>query len=658
MSQIEYAIIFDSDLNILGKNSLLKKSNLVDPSLTSILDSSLKITWLSTGQLINTTNLAFDCSFKQANVMVETEEGTTEGIIEKIEIGKDTLWQVRFLPMGDRLLYRQTSEVFKFRTIIEGSRAGTWEWNVQTGEVVFNERWAQIIGFELEELLPISIDTWISHCNKEDLKISEKALRRHLARETPYYECEVRMKHKNGQEIWVRDFGKLMTRNANGDPEWVVGTHIDITSSKTATHELASLNTELDAMIDLSPNIIYRCKNDPLNQIDFISKDVEEVTGYSRTEIINSNMFWGSQISLSTQKEAYFQFLEWENSGRNGVFQREYRFKHKDGHYIWLSDSIRSFTSPVFKTCGYIGSISNISSQKNLELKLKNSQLRLNNAQQIGRLGHWECNLSTGEVYWSDMVHTILGYDSTKVKPSLEFFESLIADEHRQRVEESQKKALITGKYDVQHKIKHANGQLIWIHELADFNIETNTLIGTIRDITDQKVLENQLREQAITDPLTGIYNRRFYIEKLHAEFEQFYRTDNSFCLMMIDFDKFKQVNDDLGHLFGDEVLVQVTSLIAKRLRVNDVLSRIGGEEFSVILPNTTILDAIQIAETIRKQVSSKEVRYDSQKTSITVTIGLVETTGHNETMDSLMLRADDLLYKGKMSGRNRVYSE
>lgn len=162
--------------------------------------------------------------------------------------------------------------------------------------------------------------------------------------------------------------------------------------------------------------------------------------------------------------------------------------------------------------------------------------------------------------------------------------------------------AQISGKYNVQHMIKHSSGTFIWVHEMADFQIGTNTLIGTIRDITEQKILELQLREQAITDPLTGAYNRRFYIERLDAEFERFCRSGRSFCLMMIDFDEFKEVNDNFGHLFGDEVLRQIVSIIKSRLRHNDVLARVGGEEFSVILPDTNIIGAVQLAEDIRKK--------------------------------------------------------
>ncbi|CCO49658.1 putative SENSORY TRANSDUCTION HISTIDINE KINASE [Vibrio nigripulchritudo SOn1] len=656
MSHSEYAIILDSELNILGKNRRFTESGLIAPSAASLIGTSLKITWLTSGQVITPTHLYSRESRQQQKVMVESEEGLSEGVIEPISLSDDNLWQIRFACQDSESVYQESSDVFKFRTMLEGSRAGTWEWNVQTGEVVFNERWAEIIGYELEELKPLSIDTWIKHVHEDDLSISEEQLMAHFSGNTPYYECEVRMKHRNGREVWVRDFGKLMTRTPAGDPEWVVGTHIDVTSNKSEAVQLESMNHELDAMIDVSPNVIYRCQGDPLESIDFISKDVSEMTGHHKSEIVESEGYWGKQLPQSVYDEARTEFVQWQKEGRDSVLTRQYRFRHKDGFYLWLSDSVRKFKSPVFNTNGYIGSVADITSQKNLELKLQDSQYRLKTAHQIGRMGHWECNLDTGDVYWSDMVYTILGYERGQVQPSLSFFKSLVAEEHRNRVDESERAAQISGKYDVQHMIKHASGTLIWVHEMADFQVGTNTLIGTIRDITDQKILEIQLREQAITDPLTGAYNRRFYLERLNAEFERFSRAGRSFCLMMIDFDEFKQVNDQHGHLFGDEVLREVAALIKNRLRVNDVFARIGGEEFSVILPDTQLEGAKKVAETIRKQVSTLVISHEGIEASITVTIGLAETLIKSDTMDNLMHRADDLLYEGKKTGRNKVY--
>jgi len=129
-------------------------------------------------------------------------------------------------------------ERMRLDSIIQGTNVGTWEWNVQTGKTVFNERWANIIGYSLEELSPVSIETWIKYVHPDDLAGSNVLLQRHFNGELAYYECESRMKHKNGQWIWVLDRGSVAGWDADGRPQMMYGTHQDITKRKQVEEEL------------------------------------------------------------------------------------------------------------------------------------------------------------------------------------------------------------------------------------------------------------------------------------------------------------------------------------------------------------------------------------------------------------------------------------
>ncbi len=122
--------------------------------------------------------------------------------------------------------------------IIEGARVGTWEWNVQTGDAVFNERWAQIVGYTLAELAPVSIKTWEALVHPEDLKRSSQLLEQHFVGELPYYEAECRMRHKDGHWVWVQDRGRVITRSSDGKALLVFGTHSDISERKQIEQEL------------------------------------------------------------------------------------------------------------------------------------------------------------------------------------------------------------------------------------------------------------------------------------------------------------------------------------------------------------------------------------------------------------------------------------
>ncbi|MGQ5525148.1 PAS domain S-box protein [Chitinimonas sp. PSY-7] len=118
--------------------------------------------------------------------------------------------------------------------ILEGTNVGTWEWQIQTGETHFNGRWAEIIGYSLEELSPVDITTWNRLVHPSDLAKSNELLQRHFSGELPYYECEARLRHKDGHWVWVLDRGRLVNRTETGLPKWVYGIQMDITERKLA----------------------------------------------------------------------------------------------------------------------------------------------------------------------------------------------------------------------------------------------------------------------------------------------------------------------------------------------------------------------------------------------------------------------------------------
>jgi PAS domain S-box-containing protein len=132
--------------------------------------------------------------------------------------------------------------------VIEGSGAGLWDWNIPTGAVIFNERWAEIVGYSLAELAPVSIRTWTGLCHPEDLKRSDEVLRKHFAGEIPFYELEARMHHKDGHWVWVLDRGKVVEWDDRHKPVRMTGTHMDITRLKLMEDALRQANMKLNLL--------------------------------------------------------------------------------------------------------------------------------------------------------------------------------------------------------------------------------------------------------------------------------------------------------------------------------------------------------------------------------------------------------------------------
>jgi len=138
------------------------------------------------------------------------------------------------------------------RAIIRGTRIGTWEWNVQTGETIFNERWADICGYQLEELAPVDIQTWLSLAHPDDLPESTRLLNEHFAGRSPEYNFRCRMKHKNGAWVWVHDRGQVLEWTAAGEPRMMFGTHADVTQEMKDLERIQKQNTALNILNELA----------------------------------------------------------------------------------------------------------------------------------------------------------------------------------------------------------------------------------------------------------------------------------------------------------------------------------------------------------------------------------------------------------------------
>jgi len=161
--------------------------------------------------------------------------------------------------------------------ILEGTNVGTWEWDVQTGETIFNERWANIIGYTLEEISPVSIETWIKFTHPDDLEVSNELLKKHFSNELDLYECEARMKHKDGTWVWVLDRGRVISRTKNGKPLMMMGTHQDITERKQAEENLISEHNRVSSILDVIPSGIYIVSQQ--GNIEYINPAIQEAFG-------------------------------------------------------------------------------------------------------------------------------------------------------------------------------------------------------------------------------------------------------------------------------------------------------------------------------------------------------------------------------------------
>lgn len=169
----------------------------------------------------------------------------------------------------------------------------------------------------------------------------------------------------------------------------------------------------------------------------------------------------------------------------------------------------------------------------------------------------------------------------------------------------------------------------------------------------------SQLYESATRDGLTGVYNKRFFLERLHEEFAWHVRHNEPLSLILIDIDHFKRVNDTWGHPAGDYVLREVARYCRKQVRSEDIFARYGGEEFVCILRQTDVPAAAVLADRLRRKVEDLKLRFGTGPSAVdipvTVSVGVAQTTDAMESQDALVELADAYLYQAKQTGRNRV---
>ena len=190
---------------------------------------------------------------------------------------------------------------------------------------------------------------------------------------------------------------------------------------------------------------------------------------------------------------------------------------------------------------------------------------------------------------------------------------------------------------------------------LPDKNGKISHFAAIQRDITDYKKLEQDLQILCRTDPLTTAANRRAFNEIISQEFSRFKRSQKEYSLVMIDLDHFKSINDQHGHGAGDRVLIEVTERCKDNLRVHDIIARLGGEEFCILLPYTNLEQAHKVAERLRQKIEVMPIISDGNRIKVTVSVGIsLVSEGDSDGHDAIE-RADKKLLEAKFMGRNRV---
>ncbi len=393
--------------------------------------------------------------------------------------------------------------------ILEGTNVGTWEWNIQTGNVVHNERWANIFGYTLAELSPITNDTWKKFVHPDDVVATDDQDRQLINQEIEFYDDEYRMKHKNGSWVWIYDRGKVVSWTNEGKPLMISGTHTDITKRKQA--ELALKNSEEKYRLLFEHN--------PLGVIHFDSSGI----------IINCN-------------ENFLKIIE--------IPQEEI-----DGYNL--------------------------------------------------------CNF-----------------------PEKGLVEALT-------VSLKGKQTIYEGIYISQKEKNETNYRVIFDPILTENKMITGG-IGIVEDVSEKKRKEEEILFLSFHDQLTGLYNRRFYEEELNRLDK---KRNLPLTIIMGDVNGLKLINDSFGHAVGDELLIKAADILRKGCRADDIISRVGGDEFVILLPHTSETEAEQIIRRIKNLSEYEKI----SSVDISISFGFETKNEMEIKIEDVYKKAEDDMYNHKL---------
>ncbi len=296
-----------------------------------------------------------------------------------------------------------------------------------------------------------------------------------------------------------------------------------------------------------------------------------------------------------------------------------------------------------------------ITKRKNSEKELKVNKHYLEKAQELGKLGSWEIDINTQKILWTDETYRIFSIPQTTLI-DYETFINCVHPDDREYVNKEWEKALSGNPYDLEHRVV-ANGIVCWVREKAELSYDDDgraiRAIGFVQDITEKKMYEEQIKRMALYDSLTGLANRYQLNRRFDESLAYAKRYNLNTGFLMIDLDNFKPINDSLGHHVGDETLKKVAKALSDTCRETDLVTRIGGDEFAVLV--STINDDDRLDSLANRIVSSLTVpmMIMGHNVEISVSIGIAKYPDDGENQDELMRKADVALYAVKNSGRN-----
>ena len=461
------------------------------------------------------------------------------------------------------------------------------------------------------------------------------------------------IRHSDSQTRWVHHKGPTQIE-VDGNTLTLVGTVQDITDRKLIQEALRESEDQFRTIAASAQDAIIMMDAD--GAISFWNPAAEAIFGYTAQEVLGQNLH---HLLAPERFHAAFNagIARFRTSGEGGAVGRmiELAALRKDGIEIPIELSL----SAVRRKDQWIAIsiVRNISERKKSEAALQDSHEALQSILKTTPDGFWRADSQGNLLEVNPAYCQMSGYTREELLgmriSDLEAMESLHDTTERIRYIATYGSA----QFETMHRRKDGS---IWNIEasITYRNAAGGQVLAFLRDITERKQLQKELHQKASTDDLTGLINRRHFMELAHNEHRRAIRLHHSLAVVLIDLDRLKQINDMHGHAAGDLVLQALAHTIQQNIREIDIFARLGGDEFVLLLPGARSEQAYDAIERARQALATRPLDIFGIQVLITISAGIASVSSDEDTFDVLMNRADQCLYQSKAAGRNRVTVE
>lgn len=383
-----------------------------------------------------------------------------------------------------------------------------------------------------------------------------------------------------------------------------------------------------------------------------------DIVGYCLSELEHLDL---ASLTHPDDRELQNKMTQALCSGDVSEYNIQKRYIRKDQTITWVDITCTALWKVGDEPTSHISIVQDINDKKLAEIALKESEERWGFALDGSNQGVWDLNLKINQIFLSPRCKEMLGYSESEISSDMDEWVKLIHPDDIPCLVSSRLAALegTAKSFENEHRKFTAEGKWKWIQVkgmVVDRNEQGAPLrvIGTYTDISERKQIEAEVLQLAHYDRITNLPNRTLFLDRLNQDIEKSNRNNKPIALMMLDLDRFKEVNDTLGHHRGDLLIKLIAERLSSCIRETDTIARLGGDEFMFILTNLNqIADADKIAKKVL-EIVAEPCQIDGHIAYVTASIGITLCPADSIDADTLLKHADQAMYDAKNNGRNR----